>query len=127
MDVVSAPPVPIFILCCDRSGSSLLGLESQSQKVIYKIIITGNNGGIWTIDLTDHECPIKTIDEQADCTLTFFPEDAINIVHGTLNPIELWMQGKLQVSGDRTLAEIFLWFLVGRLQWRKPSAAWWLE
>ena len=110
-----------------RLQDLIKGLESQRHQVIYKIIVTGNNGGTWTIDLNDHECPIKIIDKQANCTLTFLPEDAINIAHGNLNPIELWLQGKLKFSGDRELADIFCWFLVGRLQWRKKSATWWLE
>lgn len=97
----------------------------ENNQVVYKIIVIGNHGGIWSLDLADPDDPIKTVDEQADCTLTFFAEDAIQIVNNTLNPIELWMQGKLQVSGDRRFAEVFCWFLVDRLQWRKPSSGWW--
>ena len=108
-----------------RLKDLIQGLEGR--QVIYKIIVAGNHGGTWTIDLTKPEYSIKMEDRQADCTLSFFSEDVIDTINNKLNPIELWMQGKLQVSGDRKLAEIFCWFLVGRLQWRKPSASWWLE
>lgn len=99
----------------------------EGRQVIYKITVTGSNGGCWMIDLTHPSCPITPGNREAHCTLTFSPKDAINIINSVSNPIELWMQGKLQVLGDRKLAEVFCWLLVGRLQWRKPSASWWLE
>ncbi|NEP13161.1 MAG: hypothetical protein F6K14_23730 [Symploca sp. SIO2C1] len=125
---VSPPMNPEEILIesfSSRLTELLKGLEGR--QVIYKIILTGNQSGSWLIDLTDPDCPIKTgngngtADKKADCTLTFFSEEIINIVNGTVNPMELWIQGKLQVTGDRTLAEIFCWFLVGRLHCRKKN------
>ena len=101
------------------------GLENR--QVIYKIIFADEENDNWTIDLTKPECPISRGDREADCTLTFFSKDAINIVNGNLNPIELWIQKKLIVSGDRELADIFCWFLVGRLKWRRSSSNWRLE
>lgn len=99
----------------------------ENRQVIYKINFIGEHNDTWTIDLTKPECPISRGDGEADCTVTFLSKDAINIVNGTLNPIELWIQKKLQVSGDRELADIFCWFLVDRLKWRRSSANWRLE
>ncbi|NEQ98521.1 MAG: hypothetical protein F6K30_17675 [Cyanothece sp. SIO2G6] len=105
-----------------------LNQELKDRRVVYKIIVTGAHGGTWTIDLANPDCPLEQGHKDADCTFTFSAEDVIGIFNGTLNPVERWMQGKLHVAGDRTLAEVFCWFLAGRLKWRKPSASssWWL-
>ncbi len=109
-----------------KSRLNTLIEELEGRAVSYKLRFVNNPHDAWTIDLANREQPIQQIDRDADCTLTFTPEDALNIVNGNANPIELWMQSKLKVSGDRHLGEIFCWFLVDRLQWRKKSATWWL-
>ena len=52
-------------------------------------------------------------------------KDAVALVKGNINPVELEMQGKLHIAGEAAVGEIFCWFLVGRLQWYKSSPDWW--
>lgn len=115
----------LISFCKSRLDTLIDGLEGRS--VSYKLRFINDLHNIWTIDLTNQDYPIQQVDKDADCTLTFTPEDALNIVNGSANPIELWMQSKLKISGDRNLGEIFCWFLVDRLEWRKKSTTWWLE
>ncbi|MBC6477899.1 MAG: sulfotransferase [Hormoscilla sp. GM7CHS1pb] len=98
----------------------------QGRKVIYKIIVTGVGGGLWTIDLTKPSNHLECGENgKADCTVTVSSKDAVDLVKGNFNPVELEIQGKLHIAGEAVLREIFCWFLVGRLQWYKSSPEWW--
>jgi len=97
----------------------------EGRKVIYKIIVTGEGGGVWTIDLTKASNQLGRENGKADCIVTVSSKDAVDLVKGNVNPVELEMQGKLHIAGEAVLGEIFCWFLVGRLQWYKSSPDWW--
>lgn len=103
-----------------------LSAKLQGRKVIYKIIVTGSGGGVWTIDLTKASNQLCREDGKADCIVTVSSKDAVDLVKGNVNPVELEMQGKLHIAGEAVLGEIFCWFVVGRLQWYKSSRySWW--
>lgn len=47
---------------------------------------------------------ISTTDAPADCTITLALEDLEALVAGELNPTAAFMQGKLKVEGDMSVA-----------------------
>jgi hypothetical protein len=73
-------------------------------KGIYKFIITGSMGGVWLMNLTDGAGNIIASDGSANCTITLSATDLIDIVNGSLNPAEAFLQGRLNVAGDPSLA-----------------------
>jgi SCP-2 sterol transfer family len=79
----------------------------DGRQVTYKVVVTGDAGGVWMITPTASETQVRAGEEPADCTFTLAGPDLLALINGTLNPAEAWMQGKLHIAGDLAQAEAF--------------------
>lgn len=72
----------------------------------YLFDIGGEGGGKWFADLTKEEGPwISEGEGEARCVITVSKgEDWVAIAAGKMNPTSAFMQGKLKVKGDMSLA-----------------------
>jgi len=72
---------------------------------VYQFNITGDNGGEWYVDLTGDAPAVSSgAHDSANCTVTMTEEDFLAIIDGSLNAQMAFLQGKVKIAGDMSLA-----------------------
>jgi hypothetical protein len=79
--------------------------KARELNAIYCFKITGDGGGEWTVDTTaDPPSCIKGDSGKAQCTITVAHDDFKAMLADPNAGMQLYFQGKLQVTGDPMLA-----------------------
>lgn len=78
---------------------------SKAVNAAYEFNITGDTGGVWTVDLTKEPGSVSAGSTgTAKCTVTCAANDFLNITSGKMNPQMAFMSGKLKIKGEMALA-----------------------
>ena len=85
-------------------------LNENAEKVkkinaVYQFNIDGDNGGTWTVDLTqDQDFVSEGPADSANCTVSMKESDFVDLWNGKLPGPQAFMMGKLKIQGDMGLA-----------------------
>ena len=77
---------------------------SKAVGAVFVFKITGDGGGVWTVDLKTNPGVREGDDGTADCTLELTAEDWKSISGNPSAAMALYFSGKLKVSGNAMLA-----------------------
>ena len=77
--------------------------KAKALNAIYQFDLTGDNGGTWTVDLTQ-PAVVAGSQGKAQCTITMSAKDFVDMIAEKLNPQMAFLQGRLKVAGDMSLA-----------------------
>ena len=79
--------------------------KAKEVGAIYAFKIGGDGGGEWTVDLkSDTPNVSKGVQAGANCTIEVAHGDFMSMLTNPAMGMQLFMQGKLRVSGDPMLA-----------------------
>lgn len=67
--------------------------------------ITGDQGGDWVANIQNQKLVVEPgVTPNPNLSLSADTQDIFNLVGGRMNPMQAFMQGKVQVKGDMSLA-----------------------
>ena len=69
---------------------------------VFKFVLTGDVSETWIVDCKD--VGVRQSDDDAECTITMADEDFFAIKDGSLDGMQAFMMGKVQIEGDMGLA-----------------------
>jgi putative sterol carrier protein len=80
----------------------------QGVDAVYKLVLPEDDGKVlhWIVDTQELTCRPGSDDVEAQCTIVVTPDDLIDMVNGKLNSAKALRQGRLQISGEVSLANL---------------------
>lgn len=77
----------------------------QGLNAVILFNLTGEGGGKWTLKFENGKVEVNEGETASpNMTLSMSAQDFVDLSNGTLNPMAAFMQGKLKISGDMSLA-----------------------
>ncbi|HHS97013.1 MAG TPA: SCP2 sterol-binding domain-containing protein [Chloroflexi bacterium] len=86
----------------------IAGLDAERLKGFSGVVLfdlSGEEGGKWTVTFSADGVKVEEGETASpDLTLSMDAQDLLALSNGKLNPVAAFMQGKLKVSGDMSMA-----------------------
>lgn len=85
------------------SSTEMDKLKGLEATILFDI--SGKDAGVWTVDVHDGEVSVQEGKVGSpQVTVQATSEDLVALIRGDLNPMAAFMQGRLKVKGDLSLA-----------------------
>ncbi len=85
--------------------SAFVPERAKGIKATYQFELTGEGGGNWVIEIADQQCQVREeVADKPDATISLAAADYVALVKGELDAMGAFMQGKLKVKGNISLA-----------------------
>jgi putative sterol carrier protein len=71
----------------------------------FQFNLSGDGGGNWSVAVANRTCTVtQGVVPKPDVTVNMGASDFVKMVNGELQPVVAFMQGKLKLQGDMTMA-----------------------
>ncbi len=88
-----------------RMPKAFLSEKAAGVEAVIQYKLTGDEAGDWVITIQDGQCQVEPgLADNPTMTLTADSQDYKDVVMGTQNAMQAFMQGKLRLAGDLNLA-----------------------
>jgi putative sterol carrier protein len=79
--------------------------KAVNLEAVIQLELTGDGGGNWEIRIANGTVALSdSRAESADLTLSMAASDYLALTRGEVNPMNLFMAGKIKLQGDMSLA-----------------------
>ena len=89
----------------ERMPSVFLPEKAAGLNAVIQFEMTGEGGGAYYATIADGKCTVtEGVALNPSMTLSAAATDYLAVVNGELNPMQAFMQGKIKMKGDMSLA-----------------------
>lgn len=79
--------------------------EKADRNAVIQVHLTGDNGGDWVITIQDRQLSVRPgSSDHANMSMSLSATDFVKMVNREVNPMNLFMMGKIKITGDMSLA-----------------------